>query len=98
MQAERGQVIPILLNLIAAVFGAAGQYFYKKGADKLGRMPLYQNWEIPLGALLFVGVMGLFIFSFKLGGRLSVTYPMYATTFVWGALMSAFALKEPISV
>ena len=97
MQTERGQWIPILLNLIAAVFGASGQYFYKRGAEKLGSVPLFQNWEIPVGALLFVGVMALFIVSFKLGGRLSVTYPMYATTFVWGALISGLVLKEAIS-
>lgn len=50
-----------------------------------------------LGRSFFVGVMALFIVSFKMGGKLSVTYPMYATTFVWGALISAFALKESIS-
>jgi drug/metabolite transporter (DMT)-like permease len=91
------QTLPIILNLIAALFGAGGQYLYKLGAGKLGQVPIYKNWEIAVGALLFTGVMGLFIAAFKLGGRLSVTYPVYATTFVWGLLIGGLIEKEPIS-
>jgi len=91
------QTLPIVLNLVAAVFGAVGQYFYKAGAAKLAAEPVWKNWEIALGAVLFVGVMGLFIAAFKAGGKLSVTYPVYATTFAWGLLIGAVVDKESIN-
>ena len=91
------QTLPIVLNLIAAVFGAVGQYFYKVGAARLGSAPIWKNWEIALGAILFIGVMGLFIAAFKAGGKLSVTYPVYATTFAWGLLLGAVVEKESIN-
>jgi len=89
------QVLPILLNLVAAVFGALGQWLYKIGASHLKEIPIYKNWQIFVGMLLFCVVMVLFVAAFRLGGRLSVTYPVYATTFVWGMLIAIFLDKEP---
>lgn len=95
--AEASQAIPILLYLLAGLFGAIGQYFYKIGADRLSQISFLQNWPIFLGILSFIIVMVLFVMSFKLGGKLSVVYPVYATTFVWGALIAKFALGEQIN-
>lgn len=95
---QASQALPIVLNLIAAVLGASGQYLYKLGAEQLGKTLWYKNWQIGVGALLFIGVMGLFIAAFKMGGRLSVTYPMYATTFLWGALIGAKFSGESLSL
>src|SRR5690349_17240182 len=91
------QAIPMLLNLVAAVIGALGQYFYKLGGTRLGTTPFFKNWPLLLGMLLFCGVMVLFVAAFKMGGRLSVVYPVYATTFVWGTLLAAWLEKEPVS-
>jgi multidrug transporter EmrE-like cation transporter len=85
------QKIPILLNVLAAFLGAFGQYFYKIGAQK-SNIP-----AILLGVLLFCGVMALFVLAYRLGGRISVVYPFYATTFVWGALIGLWLEKEPWS-
>jgi multidrug transporter EmrE-like cation transporter len=89
------QLYPILLNLLAALLGAGGQYFYKNGALKLKVAPLWQNWQILLGACLFTMVMVLFVQSFKLGGKLSVVYPVYATTFIWGVVFGIYFENEP---
>ncbi len=89
------QTVPILINLFAAVLGALGQYLYKMGAAQLGKVPIYLNWQIGVGMTLFTVVMALFILAFKLGGRLNVVYPMYATTFIWGVLMGIYFDKEP---
>ena len=89
------QTMPIVLNLIAAFIGAFGQYFYKMGGIKLKTDPWYTNWEIALGIVLFCGVMVLFIWSFNIGGRLSVTYPVYASTFIIGTSLGIFLDKEP---
>jgi drug/metabolite transporter (DMT)-like permease len=91
------QTIPILLNLLAAIVGASGQYLYKLGGTRLGQIPLWRNWQLFSGVALFCVVMGLFVAGFKLGGRLSVVYPMYATTFLWGTALAVLVDKEPWS-
>jgi drug/metabolite transporter (DMT)-like permease len=88
------QTYPIVLNLIAALIGAFGQYAYKVGGTKIGKIPIYQNWELLTGIILFCGVMVMFVVAFKNGGRISVTYPMYATTFIWGTLLGVLVDKE----
>lgn len=95
MNQNASQTLPIILNLIAAVVGAVGQWLYKMGANQLGHIPLFKNWQLFVGMILFCLVMGLFIFAFKLGGRLSVVYPVYATTFVWGMLIAINIDHEP---
>lgn len=95
MAEQQSQLIPILLNLLAALFGAVGQYFYKWGGNRLANEPIWKNWPLFLGMALFCGVMVMFVLAFKAGGRLSVTYPVYATTFIWGFLLAILADKEP---
>lgn len=92
------QTYPIILNLIAAIVGALGQYAYKVGGVKLKQVPIYQNWELLLGMILFCGVMILFVMAFNKGGRISVTYPMYATTFIWGTLLGVLIDKEAFNI
>lgn len=93
--APSGQLIPILLNLAAAVLGAVGQYLYKLGGARMGSTPLVRNWPLFSGMALFCVVMVLFVIAFRLGGRLSVVYPVYATTFVWGTLLAVWFDHEP---
>ena len=59
------QNLPIVLNLVAAFFGALGQYFYKLGGQKLGTVPLYKNYPLIGGILMFCAVMGLFVAAYK---------------------------------
>lgn len=91
------QSLPIIINLLAAIVGAFGQYLYKIGASRLDTTALYQNWQIIIGAILFTVVMVMLIAGFKLGGRINVTYPAYATTFIWGTLLGVLIDKEPFS-
>lgn len=95
MSESAPQTLPIILNLIAAVIGALGQWLYKKGGLLIGQVPLYKNWHLFSGMILFCGVMVLFVVAFKLGGRMSVVYPVYATTFIWGTLIAINWDNEP---
>ena len=88
------QKIPILLNCIAALLGAAGQYFYKKGSEQMAEKLF--NLNLILGVLMFCGVMVLFVVAYKLGGKISTVYPFYATTFIWGTLIGVFLEKESL--
>lgn len=92
-----GQAFPILLNLIAAVLGAVGQFFYQRGSQVLKTTPIWKNYNIHLGVILFGLVMLLFVKSYQAGGRISVVYPFYATTFVWGYFIGVYVNQEPAS-
>jgi len=89
--------ISILLFVIAAALGAAGQFFYKTGAGKITAAPLsYLNVWLLGGVVCYVAVMVLFVAAFKRGGALSVLYPIYASTFIWAAIIAFFAYDTVI--
>ena len=91
----KSQILPIVINFVAGVFGAFGQYSYKLGAERLKDVPIYLNWQLVVGAGFFTVVMIMMILGFKFGGRLSVCYPVYATTFIWGTLIGIKLDNEP---
>ncbi|WP_419194241.1 hypothetical protein [Novipirellula herctigrandis] len=41
--------------------------------------------------------MILFVVAFRIGGSLAVLYPIYASTFIWAALIAWFAYDTPIT-
>lgn len=88
----------IVLFAVAAVLGAAGQFFYKSGAEATNNSlaSYLLNPRILIGVVCYVGVMVLFVAAFKRGGALSVLYPVYASTFIWAALIGYFAYDTPI--
>lgn len=88
----------ILMFVIAAMLGAIGQYLYKSGADAAGNTlgSYIFNMRIVLGVVCYVGVMVLFVAAFRGGGSLTVLYPVYASTFVWAAVIALIAYHTPI--
>jgi multidrug transporter EmrE-like cation transporter len=90
--------VSILFFVLAAVLGAVGQFLYKSGAERAagGFVGYVANWRILAGALMYVGVMVLFVAAFKRGGALSVLYPIYASTFIWAAVIGCLAYGQPI--
>ena len=94
----RTPLYSILCFAIAAVLGAAGQYLYKEGARSAsGSLAGYLlNLRILGGVAAYIAVMALFVAAFRRGGELSVLYPIYASTFIWAALIALFAYGTPI--
>ena len=90
--------ISIAFFLIASVLGALGQFLYKSGSEKAGgTLSSYiANPRLLGGVCCYIAVMVLFIAAFKKGGSLTVLYPIYATTFIWGALIAFLAFGTPI--
>jgi len=88
----------IALFVIAAMLGALGQYLYKSGADAAGTTAASYllNARLWGGVLCYVTVMVLFVAGFKRGGAMTVLYPVYATTFIWAALIGLLAYGTPI--
>jgi multidrug transporter EmrE-like cation transporter len=90
--------ISILFFLLASLLGALGQYLYKSGAEAAdGSLAGYLlNPRLLGGALCYIAVMVLFVAAFKKGGALTVLYPIYATTFIWAALLALLFYGTPV--
>ncbi len=89
----------IFCFIIAAFLGAIGQYLYKTGAE--GTDARWQSYllnpSLVIGIICYIGVMVLFVTAFKIGGSLTVLYPIYASTFIWAALLSWRVYGTPIT-
>jgi multidrug transporter EmrE-like cation transporter len=98
MPAPPTPVVSMVLFLVAAVLGAVGQFLYKSGAERAGGSvaSYLLNVRILGGAACYIAVMVLFVAAFKRGGSLSVLYPLYASTFIWAALIALVAYGTPI--
>lgn len=83
---------------LAALIGAAGQYLYKSGADAAsdGLISYVLNWRLVAGVACYIAVMVLFVAGFKRGGALTVLYPVYASTFIWAAVIALAVYGTPI--
>ncbi len=90
--------ISVALFMLASFLGALGQYLYKSGADIAGgSVASYAlNPRLLSGVVCYVAVMALFVAAFRKGGSLTVLYPIYATTFIWAALIALVAYGTPI--
>ncbi len=88
----------VLMFIIAAFLGALGQFLYKSGADRAGGSVASYLFNARLlgGVFCYVAVMVLFVAAFKRGGALTVLYPIYATTFIWAALIAWLVYGAPI--
>ena len=91
-------LISIIYFMVAAFLGAIGQYLYKSGADITGGSALsyLANPRLIGGVFCYIAVMVLFVAAFKKGGSLTVLYPIYASTFIWGALLAWMVYGTPI--
>ena len=96
----RMPLISVIFFLIASALGALGQFFYKAGAEQTSASwaSYLLNWRLLVGVLCYIAVMILFVAAFKQGGALSVLYPVYATTFIWAAVIGLLAFGEPIKL
>jgi multidrug transporter EmrE-like cation transporter len=93
--------ISIVLFLLASFLGAAGQFLYKAGTDRAealggGLANYLANVRILGGVACYTLVMVCFVAAFRRGGAPSVLYPIYASTFLWAALIGQALYQVPI--
>jgi uncharacterized membrane protein len=88
----------VLLSLFCAVLSAVGQTFFKMGAAQVSTQ--YADWLLNLKVLLGMGIYGtsavLFIVALKYG-RLSILYPIIATSYVWVTLLAYYVFGETVT-
>jgi drug/metabolite transporter (DMT)-like permease len=84
--------------LAAAVLGAIGQFLIEYGArhGKGGVLGFLTNPSILAGISGYLLVMVLFTYAFRTGGTVRVLYPLYASTFIWAALIAWIAYHQPV--
>ena len=92
------QTTPILLSLCAAFLGAWAQYFYKIAAVKFSIESFFRNYHLFAGVISFTLVLILFMLAFRMGGKMFVIYPVYASTYVWSGLIAYYITNEPINL
>jgi multidrug transporter EmrE-like cation transporter len=93
--------ISIGLFVLASFLGAAGQFLYKAGTDRavaLGGGPAnyLANSQILGGVVCYTLAMACFVAAFRRGGTPGVLYPIYASTFLWAALIGLAVYQVPI--
>lgn len=93
--------ISIALFVLASFLGAAGQFLYKAGTDQAvgsgGRLINFlANPRILAGVVCYVLVMVCFVGAFRRGGSPTVLYPIYASTFLWAAVIGLAMYGVPI--
>ena len=95
---ERTPLVSVAMFLGAALLGALGAYLYKSGAQAAsGSWTSYlSNPRILGGLACYASVMVLFVVAFRVGGALTVLYPVYASTFIFGAIIAWYAYGTPI--
>jgi multidrug transporter EmrE-like cation transporter len=88
----------ILMFAAAAFLGALGQFLYKSGAEgaESSVRGYLANGRLLGGVFCYILVMVLFVGAFKKGGSLTVLYPIYATTFIWAAIIAWFYYEQPV--
>jgi multidrug transporter EmrE-like cation transporter len=96
-------VSSVILFLVAAVVGAVGQFLYKSGAEQTTDewWSYLLNVRLLTGVVCYIAVMVLFVAAFKQGGDLAVLYPLYASTFIWAAVIGLVAYGveiKPINI
>ena len=92
--------LSIVFFVLAAFFGAVGQFLYKSGAERAGgTLASYLlNARLLGGVACYIAVMVLFVAAFKKGGAITTLYPIYASTFIWAAVIAWWAFGEPIKL
>ncbi len=95
----RTSSVAVACVLVAALLGAIGQYLFKAGATRSVVDPWWGFLATPwvwVGMACYVLVMILFTQAFRLGGTVTVLYPIYASTFIWAAIFGMVFYAQPI--
>lgn len=91
-------IISVFYFVLAALLGAVGQYLYKVGAQSCDGSfgSFFRNPKLFGGVFCYFTVMVLFIAAFRKGGTLTALYPIYASTFIWAAVIAFYVYGTPI--
>lgn len=92
----------IAITLLAAMIVAVAQYQFKRNLEKFYLkkdyiIKLIKNKGIVIGVGLYIVSLAIYLIALSYG-QLSFVYPTFASSFVFIALVSKYALKEEITL
>ena len=88
----------IILIALSTLLTSSAQVLYKSGVATLSFdiMSLLTNYKIISGFALYGIAAFMMLLAFK-GGEVTVLYPIFATSFIWVALLSNIFFSEPLN-
>lgn len=89
----------ITVAALTALMAAVGQLFFKRGAASVTTTlwTWVANLNLLIGLALHAVGFILLVVALK-HGRLSVLFPVLATSYVWGVFLATRYLGEPVTV
>jgi len=89
----------ITMAALTALMAAVGQLFFKRGAASVSTTlwTWVTNVDLLIGLVLHAIGFVLMVVALK-HGRLSVLFPVLATSYVWGVLLATRYLGEPVTI
>jgi len=89
---------PILLTALCAFIGSIGQIEFKRGSENLqwNIHALITNYHLLVGILLYAFSTLIYVYALSLG-KLSILYPIIATSYVWTTLLAKIFLNESVN-
>jgi len=89
----------VILMVLCTLFTSSAQLLYKAGAGKLefNLLSIISNWNIILGIVLYGLGAVLLVVALK-GGKVTVLYPIVASSYIWVALGSGYFFKEVVNL
>ncbi|MEM2917091.1 MAG: EamA family transporter [Candidatus Bathyarchaeia archaeon] len=90
---------PILLTALCAFIGSIGQLEFKRGSENLQFTfhALITNYHLIAGILLYAFSTLIYVYALSLG-KLSILYPIIATSYIWATLLAKVFLHETINM
>ncbi|MCB1034966.1 MAG: hypothetical protein KDD47_14155 [Acidobacteria bacterium] len=84
--------------LTAALLSAVAQFLIQTGAKSHagGWLTYFVSPWVLAGMGCHLVVLCLFTLAFRSGGTVPLLYPLYASTYIWAALLGAVLYRQPI--
>lgn len=92
-------IISIVYATVASILAAVSFFLYKDGAATCDGSfgDFLRNPKLFIGVLCFFTVVILMVASLRQGGNPQYIYPIYATTFIWAAIIAHFFYNSPLN-
>ena len=89
----------ILLAALSALIGSIGQIEFKLGSEalKFDIPTLFLNYHLLVGLLLYAISTLIYIYVLS-QERLSIIYPIIATSYIWTTIFAKIFLNEPVDM
>ena len=89
----------MLIAAVSALIGSIGQIEFKKGSGILvfSIQAFLTNYHLIFGVILYSLSTLVYLYALR-GERLSIIYPIIATSYIWTTIFAKIFLNEPVDM